>query len=234
MWKAILVGGLALLGSLQTSGSAAALSPEQENMLVAAVAAGTARQAVGDLLAATQPDTGQLPGQVCDAVTVMLGAATEPAQRAQIPLDATEAASAYMQEAGFPEAARVPVLITIQEQCVLRDAARSPDSAQRLLEAARDRASGDVSPAARDAAVSLFAAINAPAPPGLEEDWAALQALAQATGFTTVAQNLLVAVEPAAGPAAPAGGGLAPAPAAPGPVGGGGGGGGGAAVASPS
>ncbi len=232
MLKRIFIVTLAFFGVLQVNGAARALTAEQEAALVEAVAAGTARQAVGELLATTQPDAGQLPIQVCDATRVMTGAATNPGERAQLALAATEAASAYMRDAGFPEAAVLPTLITIQEQCVLPAAAENPEFARALLDTAGERASARTSPEATDAALALFSAINAPAPPGQEEGWAQLQALAQATGFQTIAQNLLVAVEPAAGPAAPAGGGLAPAPAAPGPVGGGGGGGQG--VASPS
>lgn len=232
MLQRIFIFTLAFFGVLQVNGAARALTAEQEAALVEAVAAGTARQAVGELLATTQPDAGQLPRQVCDSIEVMGAAARDPQERAEVTLAASEAAVSYMEQAGFPEAARAPLMITIQEQCVLRAAAEDPDFGDALLQTARDRVTAGAAPEAADTTVALFAALNAPAPAGLEEGWAQLQAMAQATGFVTVAQNLLVAVEPAAGPAAPAGGGLAPAPAAPGPVGGGGGGGKG--VASPS
>ncbi len=233
MLRSIFILLAGLTGWIWSGGPVAALTEEQQARLVAAVADGTARQAVGDLLAETQPDAGQLPRQVCDAVEVMGAVARDPQERAEMTLAAGEAAVAYMETAGFPEAARSPLMITIQEQCVLPGAAEDPEFADRLLQTARDRVTAGVAPEAGDTAVALFAALNAPAPPGLEEGWAQIRALAQATGFATVAQNLLVAVEPAAGPAAPAGGGLAPPPAAPGPVGGGGGGGRGL-VASPS
>ncbi len=232
MLRSIFILLFGLSGAIYASGPAAALTPEQEAMLVAAVETGTAKRAVGELLATTQPDAGQLPRQVCDSIEVMGAAARDPQERSAVTLAASEAAVSYMEQAGFPEAARTPVMITIQEQCVLRAAAEDPDFGDALLRAAGDRVTTGAAPEAADTAVALFAALNAPAPAGLEEGWAQLQAMAQATGFVTVAQNLLVAVEPAAGPAAPAGGDLAPPPAAPGPVGGGGGGGRG--VASPS
>ncbi|GBD40922.1 hypothetical protein HRbin39_00294 [bacterium HR39] len=173
----------------------AALTPEQQAALQSALAAGTLRVEAERIVAELVPQDCRVSVGFDEILGVVVPAVEEAEAAAASALDAEAGAASLLRRRECAEDIRREELLAMA--CMVPSARTEDPYLRAVFESARNRALAEVSPNARDIAVTLGAAIEeCPFPADFRER---LAALASDTGYLAFVATL---VQPVGGPPA--------------------------------